>query len=440
MAKKPKPQDRAEDAGDSLFGRLRLIELGVENFKRVRAVTIRPAGHMTVVSGRNRQGKTSTLDAFTALFTGKKGVTRDPIRDDENSAQVWAILGKDGEPAVTLTRRFKRDPDGGEATTDLIVEGADGRKYGTPQAVASALYAPIAFDPLKFREADPKAQVETLKALVPGFDFAANAQTRKSLFDERTDIGRDASRAEARAASIQVPAGPKPQRVDMAEVLAQINEANEFNTLIQKRAANRARAQEDLERTRDELEQAEARVRALKAEIAGAEKMFAEADALPPAIDTAELQAELAGAEQTNAAVALFEQREAARQEAKAATAAYDALTAKIAALDQAKKDAIAAAKLPVEGLEFDEDGVTLNGHPFADASGAESLRASTLLAMAMHPDLAVVVIREGALLDDDSMAMLEKMATEFDFDVLIERVTNGERVGFVIEDGEVVS
>lgn len=44
----------------------RIIELRAENFKRLRAVCIRPDGDIVQITERNRQGKTSMLDAFWA--------------------------------------------------------------------------------------------------------------------------------------------------------------------------------------------------------------------------------------------------------------------------------------------------------------------------------------------------------------------------------------
>ena len=48
-----------------------------------------------------------------------------------------------------------------------------------------------------------------------------------------------------------------------------------------------------------------------------------------------------------------------------------------------------------------------------------------------------VIRVRDGSLLDEESLALLAKMADERDYQVWIERVEPG-KVGFVIEDGQV--
>ena len=93
---------------------------------------------------------------------------------------------------------------------------------------------------------------------------------------------------------------------------------------------------------------------------------------------------------------------------------------------------------MPVEGIEFGEDSVLLNGVPFEQASDAEQLRASVAIAMAANPKLRVIRIRDGSLLDDEAMQLLGTMATEADMQVWIERVDSSGRIGFVLEDGHV--
>ncbi|NGZ99664.1 hypothetical protein G5V59_02720 [Nocardioides sp. W3-2-3] len=66
------------------------------------------------------------------------------------------------------------------------------------------------------------------------------------------------------------------------------------------------------------------------------------------------------------------------------------------------KADALAKATFPVDGLGFDDDGVTYQGVPFAQASSAEQIRVSLAMAMSLnpqsagHPDPRRVAARRG--------------------------------------------
>ncbi|MGN8821735.1 hypothetical protein ACTNC1_12740, partial [Atopobiaceae bacterium HCP3S3_A4] len=97
-----------------------------------------------------------------------------------------------------------------------------------------------------------------------------------------------------------------------------------------------------------------------------------------------------------------------------------------------------ASATFPVEGLGFDETGVTFKGVPFSQASSAEQIRVSLAMAMALNPTLRVIRILDGSLLDDDSMQMVADAAKEGGYQVWIERVSDPSESAIVIEDGEV--
>ncbi len=60
---------------------------------------------------------------------------------------------------------------------------------------------------------------------------------------------------------------------------------------------------------------------------------------------------------------------------------------------------------------------------------------------MEMHPDLRILFIEEGSLLDEESYSVIREMAYKHDYQVLVESV--GERPGgdqIVLRAGSVVS
>ncbi len=108
---------------------------------------------------------------------------------------------------------------------------------------------------------------------------------------------------------------------------------------------------------------------------------------------------------------------------------------------DADKLAAIGAARMPVTGLGIDGDVVTFRGVPFSQASGAEKVRVGMAVGAALNPTLRVILVREGALLDDTSLSTMLANAAERGFQVWVETVGErdaGESVGVVIEDGRV--
>ena len=170
--------------------------------------------------------------------------------------------------------------------------------------------------------------------------------------------------------------------------------------------------------------------------------MRAKLDAAPPLpepIDTAALQADVGNANIIAAAVAKLTVRAGHRKRADALDDTYREIEASINKMDEDKRTAIAGAKMPA-GLAFGpDDEILLAGVPFDQASAAEQLRASTAIAMSLNPHLRVILIRDGSLLDADSMKLLAALAAEHDYQVFVERVAGDKPSGIVIEDGRIV-
>ena len=96
---------------------------------------------------------------------------------------------------------------------------------------------------------------------------------------------------------------------------------------------------------------------------------------------------------------------------------------------------------MPLEGLSFDDyGGITFGGFPLDQASQAEQLRISLEIAMAAQPELRIIRITDGSLLDSASLEAIRKAAADGDYQVWIESVDETGKVGVVIEDGEVVA
>ena len=431
-------------------GPLKIISLQAENIKKLVAVEIAPDGALVEITGRNGAGKTSILDAIWWAIEGAKHVQAAPIRKGANKARIKLDLGE-----VKVTRTFNRGKDDENAvTTSIIVENEAGARYPSPQKVLDDLFGVLTFDPMAFLREDPKKQLAMLRGLVPDVDFAAIDKANAEDFAKRTDANRNAKALRAQAAGIVVPAGLPDEPVDEAALVAELEQAGEQNALIEKRKANRATA----EQTRDHLTANAAalvkRANELREQAAELEREADErlkeaqdltvklenADPLPDPVDTASVRERIANAAAINRGI---EARERRRQiEGRAADFEDEAerLTAAITERKARVEAAIKAAKMPVAGLGFGDDGALLNGLPLEQASDAEQLRTAVAIAMAMNPTLRVIRVRDGSLLDDGSMKLLAEMAETRGYQVWVEMVNTTGRVGFVIEDGRVAS
>lgn len=438
---------------------MRVLRLEAENFKRLTAVDITPAGDVVTITGKNGNGKSSVLDALWGALEGAAALPSDPVRHGADRAKLRVELGSNGVVKYIATRTIANKASGGY-TTSVKVEGADGGVYPSPQKLLDDLIGELSFDPLLFSRLSAtkegrRQQFTMLAKFVPDVDFEAIANLNRGAYEKRTDVNKRAREARAAAGVIVVPA-EIPERIDEQDLLDQIAgatkrdqeitaHANQVRALEERIAANR-RQVEAREREVAELEQ---RVVKMRDEIAGlvdtAEKLLLEAQAIPPSperIDTQALAAQLREAQAHNRrvsdALAAAERRASMTRLADSLDAEGKELTAGIEARNAAKEKAISEAKMPVAGLGFGDGEVLLNGVPFAQGSSAEQLRTSVAIAAAMNPTLRVIHIRDGSLLDEDSMAWLAQYAKDNDLQVWCEVVGTDDKVGVLIEDGHV--
>lgn len=403
---------------------MKIVQLTAENVKRLKAVEITPDGTVQVIGGRNAQGKSSVLDAIWLALGGGPAAkdTARPIRDGETKASVTLDLGE-----LKVTRTWT------QSGTKLAVENADGARYQGPQGILDALVGKLAFDPLGFTRLDAKKQVQELLALVDlPIDLDDMAAQRKALYEQRAEIGRQGK------ALGDVPAVDETLPTEESSAIAVIN------MIESRRDRNR-----EIESAKGDVEDGAALIKKLADEISRLQADLKEAQAnqkkriekvnfLGNPEPTDELEQQLANLEESNAQVRANNAARAKAAEKARLLAEYKAFDAKIEALDKAKTDALAKAEFPVEGLSFDEDGVTFHGVPLSQASSAEQIRVSLAIAMALNPKLRVLRIADGSLLDEESMALIAETVKANDFQLWIERVGNADAGAVIIEDGQV--
>jgi DNA repair exonuclease SbcCD ATPase subunit len=428
---------------------MKIISFRAENIKRLTAVAITPTGNVVEITGRNGSGKTSVLDSIWWALRGEKAVQDTPIRKGAETALIELNLGR-----LKVTRKFE-SKEGGH-TTRLIVETEDGIRAKNPQSILDAIYGELTFDPLAFTRKKAKEQFDTLKQFVPDVDFDAFDRANAADFAARTDINRRASELRAQAAGIQVPELQVTERVDETELVKELAGAGDFNADLERKRAQRATEAADADRLesaamglRQRAADLRAQADAVEAEAIAAERqmhtkrgVLTDLPALPGPRDTTEIQRRIAAARASNAlldAAALARQSverlaaQAVEQESKSA-----ALTEAMKARTKQKEEVIAAAQIPVSGITFGDGSILLGGVPFDQASDAEQLRASIEIAAAMNPRLRIIRVRDGSLLDEDSMKLLAEMADKSEMQIWVETVSSDRPGAIVLEDGHV--
>lgn len=407
---------------------LRIVRLEVENVKRIHALSVDAGGAPIVrVEGRNGVGKSSAIDAIAYALGGKDLIPDRPVRDGEDAARVVVDLGE-----LIVERRWT----GGGERTYLEVRARDGAKHPTPQRILDSLCSRVAFDPLAFVREEPRKQAETLHRLA-GLDLSAVETERKKAYDARTEANREAKRLDALLAASPEDFGAPVREVDVAAILLEqrvawkvINENRQTREKVEQARRRTEETARELTRLRDQAAAIARQVVALERSLEGEQGDFAAAEATATALrdpDLNAIEAKLRSAGDENRRHQAARARAVLIDEARTASLRAAEFGREIAALEAAKRLAISSAKWPVDGLGVDGDAVTWHDLPLAQASSAEQLRVSAAVGFALHPRAKVLLVREGSLLDAESMRLLGELARENDGQVWIERVSDGD-------------
>lgn len=396
---------------------LTIVQLVAENVKRLRAVDIEPTSNVVVIAGRNSQGKTSVLDSIAWALGGTRMADARPVRDGEDRAMIELDMGD-----FTVTRTWAAD---GKST--LKVMSKEGAKYPSPQTFLDERLGALSFDPLAFSGKADKEQVADLLALVDlPFDPEDLARQRLAIFDQRTEVNREVRRMEATVEGRPRPGRYLPEQVDINQLLDTHRQAQLVVALRQN--------------VINDLANATSRVDELREQLAAAEVVRHESELavsrLPDAPDMDDIDHQISQVEAINSAARATHDLHDMYVTLDEEKAAANDLTERLANIDKIKADALENATMPVPGLSFDDEGVTYQGIPFRQCSASERLRVSLGMAIAANPTIKVVRIVDGSLLDDDNMAVIAEMAERAGAQIWIERVGDGDGVGFVIEDG----
>jgi DNA repair exonuclease SbcCD ATPase subunit len=423
---------------------MRIVKLEAENVKRLRAVSITPDGAVVRIQGANGAGKSSVLDSIAYALGGEKLCPAKPIRRGQDRARVVVELDED----LVVERRWS------EGGSKLEVRTKNGLKHPSPQKLLDGLVGRLSFDPLAFLRLKPTEQAETLRAL-SGVDLSKFDSARALAYQRRTEWNRQVAQLKARLSAMPEIEAPD-ELVSSADLLAEQERRNGVKGVNARRRAALQEATADVAGWDKRVIAFEDEVAALRKKLAAAEKNVAdskaEAERMRAAIqdteaeisalvdpDMTEVPGKLREVEAVNERIRQKRARAAIAEELRGSEEQADVLDKEIASIDAGKEKTLAEAKFPVAGLGFADEGVTLEGLPLEQASSAEQLRVSLAMSIALNPKLRVMLIRDGSLLDEKSLAAVAAMAEQNDCQVWLEMVAPGATCGVVIEDGAVV-
>lgn len=417
---------------------MRILRLQCENVKKLTVVEITPQGHLVEISGKNGQGKTSVLDSIMYALDGAS-IPAEPIhRGAEKGAVVLELGGEKLE--LVVKRTFTK------SGSYLTVTNAEGFEAKSPQRLLDTMMGAISLDPLAFMRSDRKKQYDTLRGLVKlDVDPAEITRLNDKDYTTRTELNRDVKKLRATADAMVIPEDLPVVRIDEMAIVDEIQSVGQFNLGLERERERRQNlidnnrvSLDDAKKLRERAAKLIADADAIDRTVAASVQTMATMSAIAEPKDAATLRTVLADAKARNALIAKREEKTKLNTDADKIQRRADDCTEGMTARRKKLDDALAKASLPVEGLGFGDNVVTLNGLPLDQASDAEQLLCSTAIAAALSPKLRVLRIRDGSLLDSDHWKWLADFAEKNDLQVWAEVVDSSRPGAIILEDGHI--
>lgn len=416
---------------------VRIVQLQIDNVKKIRAVGLTPAATgLTSIGGNNAQGKTSVLDAIMGALLGDKFKPSLPVRDGAQK----------GETKITLSNGFVVERNySAKGGSYLTVTAPDGGKHG--QTILNEFLAELALNLGDFLKASDKQKSKILLQAV-GVDTQPYDEKIAAMMQERLLKGRERDNAKGHYESLPYHEDYGTELADSTAIAAKLQQQMNHNSAV-------AAAYQDARAARDamtaEVEHRaglEKRLAELQAEIADSkikiDDLAAKAEAAIDAykamekIDTEPTTAELKSVEATNAKVRDNQAKANAKRQHSILADEYTHMTREIEALRDELKGLLDANPLPLDGLAIEEGELLYNGQRWDNMSGAERLQVATAVCHLINPRCGFVLIDGLETMDALTLVKFDAWLQDRGLQAIGTRVSTGDECTIIITDGAI--
>lgn len=402
---------------------VKINELLIENVKRVKAVQFEPsADGLTIIGGRNGQGKTSVLDAIAWALGGNNYKPSVPERD---GALVPPNLHIELSNGLIVERKGKN--------STLKVTDPNGNKSG--QQLLNEFVSTLALDLPKFINGSDKDKADSLLKILGIGDVLAQLDTKENqLYAQRTEVGRIADRKKKAADEMPMYPNVPKEPVSATELIKQQQEILARNGENEQKRQNAARYERMLAEAQIAFDEAKAALQKAEQDCLTARKS---AEDLHDE-STAELEKNLAEIEALNIKIRANSTKEAAEVEANNLQQEYDGLTEQIESVREERNKLLDSAELPLPGLSVKDGKLIYNNMPWDGMSGSDQLKVATAIVRKLNPQCGFVLMDKLEQMDLETLQKFGAWLKQEGLQVIATRVSTGDECSIIIEDGMV--
>lgn len=416
---------------------VKITSFEAENVKRIKAVQFTPsADGLTIIGGKNANGKTSILDGIVYALGGEKNRPKNFNREGS------AVPGK---IRIELSNGIIVERSGKNAS--LKVTDPSGRKGG--QRLLNEFIEPFALNLPKFMNASDREKGETLLQIIGvGEELAELDKKENFIYSERTLVGRDADKKAKLAEALEYYPDAPEELVSASDLIKQQQEILAKNGENQRKRERVKEITFEKHRIFDEAQRLEEQIAELTARLKERKKAYEKVSddeeiAMKDAAQledesTAEIEESIANIEEINRRVRANLTKANAVDEAEQLRNEYDEMTGEIEAVRKQRKALLDSADLPLEGLSVSEGALVYKGQQWSDMSGAEQLIVATAIVRKLNPECGFVLMDKLEQMDTDTLAEFGEWLEAEGLQVIATRVSTGDECSIIIEDGTI--
>lgn len=402
---------------------VKINKLEIENVKRIRAVKLEPtANGLTVIGGKNNQGKTSVLDSIAWALGGNAYRPAQAAREGSVIPPHLHIVLSNG---LVVERAGKN--------SDLKVTDPNGQKGG--QQLLNEFVEQLALDLPRFMQASDREKADTLLQIIGVSDRLAQLeQQEQELYNRRHAIGQIADQKQKFAKEQPYyPDAPK-ELVSASELIRQQQDILARNGENQRKRTRAVELEQKKQMLRCQLDELQAQYDAVcrDCEIAGRDALDLQDES------TAELEQNIQDIETVNRKVRANLDKDKAEEDALTYREQYNALTAEIDSTRKEKINLLQNADFPLPGLSVEDGRLTYQGKYWDNMSGSDQLRVSTAIVRKLNPKCGFVLLDKLEQMDLDTLKEFGTWLEQEGLQAIATRVSTGGECSIIIEDGYV--
>lgn len=417
---------------------MKITSLQLENVKRVKAVSITPAQNgLTVIGGKNGQGKTSVLDAIAWALGGENYRPSSAQREGSVLPPKLHVVLDNG---IVVERTGKN--------SSLTVTDPSGKRAG--QRLLDEFVEKLALDLPKFMAQNSKDKARTLLKIIGMEDQVKRLDDEEQqLYNRRHALGQIADQKRKYANEMQSFPGVPESPVSASELIERQQAILLKNAENQRKRGNVELLIHQRSILVDKIESLSSQIAALIQQKKETEASFRQIDQdLETAKmdvstlqdeSTAELEASINQIDEINRKIRANLDKEKAVEDADAMSRDYDAMTAQIEAVRDERSKLLQGANLPLPELAVEQGELLYKGKAWDCMSSSEQLRVSVAIVRAINPKCNFVLIDKTEQMDVDTMREFGAWLEQEGLQAICTRVGTDGVCQIIIEDGAVV-